>query len=147
MPEEVNVEVEPQRGPVSVEVPVKVAAECPGKPPGISHGGAFIVEHEAALVVVPGVQLVEGHLPQLVALLRAHLAVVTTLVGHEKLERVGPDGDLLKGCHDGGVILEVLNHDKLNAQIPMCTFNFVPVSPEIQTVGHLPQLRMAPWHP
>ncbi len=100
--EKVYMEVEPHRGSVGVE--------RPGKLLGISHGMALFGEHEATLVV-PCVQLVEDHLQQPVPLLRAPLDFVATLVGHAVVERVGPDGDLLKGCHDGAVILEVLKHE------------------------------------
>ncbi len=110
MLEKVYMEVESHRGSVGVEVPLKVAAERPGKPLGISHGMALFGEHKATLVV-PCVQLVEDHLPQLVALLRAPLDGVATLVGHAVVERVGPDGDLFKGSNDGAVILEVLKHE------------------------------------
>ena len=58
--------------------------------------------------IFPSVQLIDGQLPNLVRTRGTILLVTLTLMGHEVVHGVGPDGDPGEGGGDGGVVGEKL---------------------------------------
>merc|ERR1711936_133262 len=95
---EVSVEV------VGQEVVELISSEDIGA--GVQHSAAGEVLVNGG--VLPPVQLVHNHLPDGVRSCRATLKVAVAPVGHLKVHGVRPQGRVLQGSRDGGVVEEAL---------------------------------------
>lgn len=107
------VEVQTERRPVAVEVPVEVVSKQTSELLAALDVGAGVdhVTTRQGLVeggIVPAVQLVHHHLPDWMRPRRAVAAVAIALVGHPEVQRVRPNRHTSQRRGDGGVVHEKL---------------------------------------
>ena len=108
--------MEPEGGPVGVEMPVEIVLQhVPELDPvqDVGAGGHHVTAGQGLVKVrvVPPIELIDDHLPDRVGARGAVLGIAVALVWHAVVKGVGPDGDAAERGGDGGVIdKELIRH-------------------------------------
>ena len=111
-----GMEVQPERGPVAIKVPLKVVLQhVPELDPveDVGTRGDHVTTRQGLIKiwVIPPVELIDDHLPDRMGPRRAVLSIAVALMRHAVVEGVRPDGDTAERRGDGCVIdKELVGH-------------------------------------